>query len=170
MLVRDAQLGDVETIREIYNHAVRTSVATFDLVPRTPEQQLEWFAKRQGAYCAKVACADDGSVVGFASLSPYRERAGYTTTCEDSIYIREDYQGQGAGKLLLGAVVQAARLGGFHAVMAKIVGSHDASIALHKAIGFEIVGREREVGRKFGRWLDVVLMELLFDPQNEPQL
>jgi L-amino acid N-acyltransferase YncA len=156
--IRLATLGDAESIRQIYNLEVTSSTVTFDLVPRTLEQQEEWLAKRSGAHAVLVA-DDGGIVVGFASLSPYRDRAAYSTTVEDSIYIARTHQGRGYGKQLLGELVEVARQHGFHAMMARIVGGHAASIALHTAVGFGIVGVEREVGRKFGQWLDVVLMQ-----------
>ncbi len=99
--------------------------------------------------------------MGFASLSAYRPRPAYSTTVEDSIYVHRDLRGQGVGRLLLGDLVTLARDHGFHSVIGRIVGNHDASIALHAACGFEQVGREHEVGRKFNRWLDVVLMQLM---------
>ena len=160
MEVRRAQLTDAPAIREIYNLEVTTSTVTFDLVPRGLEEQQEWIAARSGAHAAVVAVADE-EVVGFGSLSPYRDRPAYSTTVEDSVYVRRDRQGQGTGKLVLGELVRLATLHGFHSVMGRIVGGHDASIALHRALGFELVGTEREVGRKFGRWLDVVVMQRL---------
>jgi phosphinothricin acetyltransferase len=99
--------------------------------------------------------------VGFGSLSSYRDRPAYSTTVEDSVYVRRDRQGQGVGRVLLEELVRLASGHGFHAVIARIVGGHEASIALHRACGFEPVGIEREVGRKFGRWLDVAVMQRL---------
>ena len=98
-------------------------------------------------------------VVGFASLSPYRPRAAYATSVENSVYVHRERRGEGIGRLLLTDLVELARSHGFHAAIARIVGDHAASIALHRACGFEEIGREREVGRKFGKWLDVVLMQ-----------
>ena len=146
---------------EIYNHEVLTSTVTFDLVPRTLEEQSHWITDRSGAHVVIVAEEGGGTIAGFGALSAYRERAGYATTVEDSVYLGESYRGQGVGALLLGELVAVATAHGFHAMMAKIVAGHEASIALHRRAGFEIVGREREVGRKFGKWLDVVLMERL---------
>ena len=85
----------------------------------------------------------------------------YATSVENSVYVRRDRQGQGIGRLLLEALVELARQHGFHTVIARIVGGHEASIALHSRCGFELVGTEREVGRKFGRWLDVVELQRL---------
>jgi len=159
--LRAATVEDTPAILDIYNHQVLTSTATFDLVPRTLEEQRSWLTERSGAHVVLVAVGDGGELAGFGALSPYRERAGYATTVEDSVYVAESHQGRGVGRLLLEALVERARSHGFHALMAKIVGGHEASIGLHRTCGFELVGREREVGRKFGRWLDVVLMERL---------
>ena len=160
MHARLATIDDAEATRTIYNLEVTESTVTFDLVPRTLEQQQAYLVARSGAHAVLVA-EDDGDVVGFASFSPYRDRPAYSTTVEDSVYVRRDQQGKGVGKLLLGELVALARSHGFHTIMARIVGGHDASIALHRALGFEFVGTEREVGRKFGRWLDVDVMQLL---------
>ncbi len=161
MEIRPATLDDAEAILAIYNEQVLTSVATFDLVPRTLEEQRRWLTGRSGAHAVVVALNDDGNVAGFGALSPYRERAGYATTVEDSVYVAEQHQNSGVGRELLQHLVELARGHGFHALMAKVVGGHERSIGLHRACGFEVVGIEREVGRKFGRWLDVVLMERL---------
>lgn len=160
MELRPATLDDAEAIREIYNLEVTTSTATFDLVPRTPEEQRAWVTERSGARAAIVAVAD-GEVCGFGSLSPWRDRPAYATTVEDSVYVHRAHHGQGVGRALLEELVSTATAHGFHACMARIVGGHAASIAVHSRCGFEIVGTEREVGRKFGQWLDVILMERL---------
>src|SRR5687768_8634838 len=160
MEVRVARLEDAEALRAIYNVEVETSTVTFDLVPRTAADQRAWLAARSGAHTALVA-VDGGEVVGFGSLSPYRDRPAYSTSVEDSVYVHRSHQGKGVGRLLLDELVQRATAHGFHTVLARIVGGHEASIALHRRCGFEIVGVEKEVGRKFGRWLDVVLMQRL---------
>ncbi len=160
MEIRVACPGDAEAIRSIYNAEVTGSMVTFDLVERTPEEQRAWMSEHSGVYALLVA-EIDGAVVGFASLSPYRTRPGYSTTAEDSIYVAPSHRGEGVGKELLSALVDQARLHGFHALIARIVGDHAASIAVHRACGFEVIGIEREIGRKFGRWLDVCLMQVL---------
>ncbi|MEO7555538.1 MAG: N-acetyltransferase family protein, partial [Acidimicrobiales bacterium] len=145
----------------IYNPAVLESTVTFDLVPRTLEDQRAWLSDRAGVHAVLVAIDPAGVVAGFGSLSPYKDRPAYRTTVEDSVYVRSDAQGRGVGSLLLGSLLDTATAHGFHAVIARIVGHHDASINLHAGHGFEVVGTEREVGRKFGKWLDVVLMQRL---------
>jgi phosphinothricin acetyltransferase len=158
--IRLARRGDAEAIRSIYNREVTGSTVTFDLVPRTLAEQEAWLVEHEGVHPAVVA-ESDGEVVGFGSLAPYRSRPAYATTVEDSVYVRDDRRGLGCGGAILGELVRLGTVHGFHAVMARIVGGHEASIGLHTRCGFELVGIEREVGRKFGRWLDVVLMERL---------
>ncbi len=161
MRIRPAELSDADAIMAIYNPVVETSTATFDLVPRTLEDQQAWLSDRSGARIVLVAETDEGEVAGYAALSPYRERAAYATTVEDSVYVADAHHGRGVGRTLLEELVATARAHGFHAMMARIVADHEASIGLHAACGFEVIGHEREVGRKFGRWLDVTLMERL---------
>jgi phosphinothricin acetyltransferase len=161
MRTRLATDDDAEAMRAIYNIEVVGSTVTFDMVPRTSEDQRLWLNEHRGAYPAIVAVDDAGTVAGFASVSPYRSRPAYSTTVEDSVYVSADFRGQGVGGLLLSNVVTLAGAHGFHAVMARIVGGHEASIALHRRCRFELVGVEREIGRKFNRWLDVVVMQRL---------
>jgi phosphinothricin acetyltransferase len=161
LTVRPAADQDAEAIRAIYNAEVLESTVTFDLVPRSLDDQLAWQRERSGAHAVLVAVDEAGTVCGYGSLSSYKSRAAYATTVEDSVYVHRDRQGEGVGRLLLAELLAVATAHGFHAVMARIVGGHDASIRLHAGAGFEIVGTEREVGRKFGRWLDVVVMQRL---------
>ncbi|MDP8991580.1 MAG: N-acetyltransferase family protein [Actinomycetota bacterium] len=160
VVVRLATMDDAEAIRAIYNREVTGSTVTFDLVPRTLSSQRAWLAAHAGAHPAVVAMAGE-EVVGFGSLSPYRERPAYATTVEDSLYVRHDVRRRGVGTELLRELVRLANVHGFHTVMARVVGGHQASIEVHRTCGFEVVGVEKEVGRKFGRWLDVVVMQRL---------
>lgn len=164
MIIRDAALGDAEEIRAIYNAEVLTGTATFDLEPRSSDEQREWLTQRSGVHVVLVAVDPDTSaIMGFASLSPYKERAAYRTTVENSVYISEHHRGRGVGRGLLEALVQQASEHGFHTVIARIGGGdrNPGSIALHSSVGFEPIGVEREVGRKFGQWLDVNIMQLV---------
>jgi L-amino acid N-acyltransferase len=160
MEVRLASAEDAEAIKAIYNLEVSESMVTFDLVPRTLEQQRAWLADHAGAHPAVVA-VDGGEVVGFGSLSPYKERPAYATTVENSVFVHRAHRGRGIGRRLLEELVQLARDHGFHTVIARIVGDNEASIRVHQVCGFTRVGVEREVGRKFGKWLDVVELQLL---------
>lgn len=158
MEIRLARLDDAEAIRQIYNREVSTSTVTFDLVPRSLEEQRIWLEARSGAHAVIVA-EDEGEVVGFASLSPFRDRPAYNSTVEDSVYVRSDQRGKQVGHRLVQELLSLAAQHGFHTVMARIVGGHEASIGLHSRLGFTEIGTEREVGRKFGTWLDVVVMQ-----------
>jgi L-amino acid N-acyltransferase YncA len=135
---------------------------TFDIVPRTLDEQRRYLGDRSGAHAVIVATdGDDGAVLGYGALSPWRSKPAYSTSVEDSVYVHRQHQDRGVGRAILAELVRVATAHGFHAVFARIVGGHEASIRLHRSLGFEIVGTEREVGRKFGRWLDVVVMELI---------
>ena len=159
MHVRLATLDDAEAIRGIYNVEVLQSTVTFDLVPRSLDDQRTWLRARSGAHAVVVAEDEDRTITGFGSLSPYRDRPAYSTSVEDSVYVHRDHRGRGVGRLILAELVALAGQHGFHTVMARIVGGHEASIGLHADLGFTEVGTEREIGRKFGKWLDVVVMQ-----------
>jgi L-amino acid N-acyltransferase len=166
--VRLARLEDAEALLEIYNLEVQTSTVTFDILPRSLGEQRAWLTERSGAHAVIVA-ERAGKVLGFASLSPWRSRPAYATSVEDSVYVHRDHQGAGVGRLLLSELIDVGRAHGFHAMFARIVGGHESSVRLHESLGFEVIGTEREVGRKFGRWLDVVLMELLLSAPSSTE-
>jgi phosphinothricin acetyltransferase len=161
MRVRLARATDAEAIRSIYNAEVAGSTATFDLVPRTSEDQIAWLSEHRGPYPAIVAVDDLDTVLGFGSLSAYRDRPAYATTVEDSVYVGVRSRGAGTGRRLLEELIDLATQHGFHAVVARVGGDNRASIALHLACGFRMVGVEQEVGRKFNRWLDVSVLQRL---------
>ncbi len=129
-----------------------------DLVARTLDEQLAWIDRHGGAHPAIVA-EEGPAIVGFASLSPWRDRPAYRGTVENSVYVARTAQGRGIGRLLLSQIVQLGAEHGFHTCMARIAGGNDASVRLHIACGFELVGVERQVGRKLNRWIDVTVMQ-----------
>jgi L-amino acid N-acyltransferase len=160
MNLRLANVNDAESIRAIYNYEVEHTTATFDLVPRTLDDQTQWLAARSGAFACIVA-ETDGQIAGFCALSTYKERAAYRTSVEDSVYVDRAFQGRGVGRLLLENMVTVAAESGFHTIIARIEATGASSRALHGRCGFELVGVELQVGRKFGRWLDVAVMQRL---------
>lgn len=166
---RLARPDDATAMADIYNAEVLETTVTFDLVPRSVDEQRAWLQQRSGAHAVIVAVDDEATIAGFAALSAYRDRPAYNTTVENSVYVARTHRGQGVGRRLLADLLVMAEDRGFHAVMARIVGGHDASIALHAAAGFVHVGIEREVGRKFGRWLDVVVMQRRFGASASPR-
>lgn len=161
LTVRLAERADAEAIRAIYNREVTEDVNTFDIVARSVEDQIAWIDAHSGGYPAVVGVDGEGTVVGFGSLSRFRDRAAYAPTVEDTVYVWPEFQGRGAGRAILERLIELAAAHGFHSVIARIVGHNEASIGVHRACGFEMVGTEREVGRKFGQWLDVVEMQRL---------
>ena len=160
--IRLATRDDAAAIRVIYNEEVEHHTSTFDLVSRSLDDQRAWLAERSGAFAAVVATiGEHGAVVGFASLSAYKERAAYRTTVESSVYVSRAHGGFGIGRSLMEHLIEVARSSGFHLMVARVEASSAASRALHLTCGFELVGIEREVGRKFNRWLDVAIMQLM---------
>lgn len=160
---RAATLADLTAIISIYNDAVLTTNATFDTQPRTLAEQQVWLAAHGAEYPVLVAEVD-GVVAGWASLSRWSPKLAYSGTTEISLYVHGDYRGRGVGKALMAAILVAGQSAGFHTVLARIVEGNGVSVRLHEAFGFELVGIMREVGYKFGRWLDVLLMQKLFEP------
>lgn len=171
MRTRLVEPDDAGALLAIYNPEVTGTTVTFDLVERTYEEQLAWIDRHSGAHQAIVAVSDEPGaghagargerIVGFGSIGPYRHRPAYATTVEDSVYVDQGSRGRGVGRLLLDDLVERAAGAGFHAMIGRIVGENEASILLHRRCGFELVGTEREVGRKHGRWLDVVELQRL---------
>src|SRR4051812_33114705 len=160
VVIRAAGRRDAEGIRTIYNHYVNHSTTLFDMVARTLDEQVQWIDEHCGIHPAVVADLD-GEIGGFGSLSTFRSRPAYSTTVEDSVYLLDGHKGRGIGRRIRGGVLRLASAHGFHSRIARITGENHASMALPRTCGFEIVGVGREVGRKFGQWLDVVEMQKL---------
>lgn len=160
MEIRLANRADAEAIAAIYNHEATRERTVFDLRARSVAEQQDWLAERSGAHSVIVAVIN-GDIVGFAALSPYRPRPAYNTSVESSVFVRRDRLRAGIGRALLESLIALAAEGGFHSMIARIAGENEASVRLHSRCGFELVGVEREVGRKFGRWLDVTVMQRL---------
>ena len=161
MLIRPAKISDAPAIMEIYNREVLETAHTFDLHPRTLDDQRRYIDDRSGGLVVLVAEGEDGAVMGFGSISFYRDRPGYRTSVENSVYVHQGHHRAGVGTALLGALIENARTHGFHAMFARILDSQEASVELHRRQGFEMVGVEREAGRKFNKFHDVALMQLL---------
>jgi phosphinothricin acetyltransferase len=160
--IRPAVRADCLGILAIYNQAVLTTTATYDYEPRTLEHRQAWFDDHErGGLAIFVAEESDGRIVGWSALNRYHDRMGYRFTSENSIYVAEHFRGRGLGSALLEPLLESARERGLHAIIAAIDAENVASIRLHARFGFEQVGLFRQVGFKFGRWLDVLYMERL---------
>lgn len=162
LTVRVAEARDLEVIADIYNDAIMNSVATFDTEVWTLARAQEWLREHAHPYAALVA-EGEGDVVGWASLSSYRDKPAYRYSAEDSVYVRDGRQGAGVGAALLARLMEVARENGFRTVFARITAPNPASVRLHERFGFALVGVERDVGYKFERWLDVIVMQALMD-------
>jgi phosphinothricin acetyltransferase len=157
--IRLAGAADAEAIRAIRNDVIERSTAMWTTRPVSPGDGRAWLAEnlaRRSAYVAEAG----GRVVGYANWAPWRPRDGYRHTVEDSVYLAEGHQGRGLGAALLQALIAGARDSGAHVMMASIEASNAPSVTLHQRHGFELVGTAREVGTKFGRWLDLTMMRL----------
>jgi L-amino acid N-acyltransferase len=158
--VRPAIEADLPAVRDIYNFYVRTSTCTFQLEPDSEADRLAWFRARSPKHPVTVAVAD-GEVVGWGSLSAWKDRAAYDRTVEASVYVRADRHRRGVGRTLLEDLVERARALGHRVVIGGACTEHPASIALQEAVGFVPVGCFRDVGYKFDRWLDVAYLQRL---------
>lgn len=154
MGIRAARESDLEATLDIYNHGVVTTTATFDLVPRSMEAQVAWFAEHVPPYPV-VVWEEDGQVLGWGSLSPYHTRPAYRFTAEASVYVDESARRRGLGEALLRELIALGTQNGLHTLLGRIVEENAASIRLAEKTGFRRTGTLEEVGFKFDRWLDV---------------
>jgi L-amino acid N-acyltransferase YncA len=160
--VREAGEEDLEGILAIYNDVIRTSTAVFSDEQVTLEERARWLEGRRGQGYPVLVVGDRGSgIVGFGSFGDFRAGPGYRTTVEHSVHVRADRRGQGIGTTLVSALIERAGTLGKHAIIAGVDAGNVASLRLHERLGFAQVARLPEVARKFDRWLDLVLLELL---------
>jgi phosphinothricin acetyltransferase len=161
MQLRPATIEDLPGILAIYNESVLNGTATFDTEPRSPEKQAEWFARHKANHPVLVA-EELGEILGWASLSPWSDRCAYNTTVEVSVYLAPEQRGKGLGFRLLHAVTEAGKAAGNHTILSRITSDNAASLRIHEKCGYRTVGTMKEVGFKFGRFLDVVMMQIVF--------
>jgi len=160
-MIRLATEDDLEEILTIYNDIILTTTAVYDYEPHTIEMRKAWFnTKKEQGFPVFVA-EEDGRIAGLSSIGPFRNWAGYKYTVENSVYVDAAQRGKGIGKLLMPPIIAAAKGLGMHAIVSGIDASNDASIRLHQSFGFVEVAHFKEVGFKFGRWLDLKFLELI---------
>jgi phosphinothricin acetyltransferase len=169
MRIRTATVDDVPAIRDIYNEAIRTTTATFDMQEKSLEDRLVWF-RGLGERHPAIVAVEGGAVLGFAALQPYSERPGYRYTGAIAIYVASGSRRRGIGRALLSELLRRGEKAGLHVAMALICAENEASIRLHEGFGFRQVGRTREVGVKFDRVLDVVYMQKMLAPLPREEL
>jgi phosphinothricin acetyltransferase len=160
MDITDAHEADLPSIQAIYAHHVLTGTGTFEDIPPSLEEMTSRFTAKREAGFAWLVARDASGILGFGYYGPFRDRAAYRYTVEDSVYVREGVRGQGVGKALVGELLECARAQNFKQMLALIGDSENtASIGMHASLGFQHCGIMRKVGYKFDRWLDVVIMQ-----------
>ena len=160
--IRKAKENDLEGINEVYNEAVLTTTATFDTEPKTLAERQEWF-KSHGERHPVLVADVDGRVVGWSSLTEYSPRRAYDHTAETSVYVKSEFRGQGIGRKLQEAIIAEARQLKFHTLIARVTAESSESIRLHETCGFARAGELKEVGSKFGRILDVFILQMMLN-------
>jgi L-amino acid N-acyltransferase len=163
MTIRPAIEDDLVEILRIYNHAVEHTTAVFEYRPHTIEMRREWFRAKQAASLPVLVADEAGAVRGFATYGPFRAWPAYKYSVEHSVYVDPAVHRRGIGSSLVGAVLHEARARGLHVVMAGITSDNGVSLRLHERLGFKEVAHIPEVGFKFGRWLDLKLLQIVFD-------
>lgn len=155
-----AKEEDLPEIQKIYNYFVLTSTATFDITQRSLEERESWFHGLPEG-CVVYMARENGEVAGFGAVSPWGGKEGYAGCGEVSLYLLPKFQGRGIGRLLLQELLQGARAGNLHTLIARITTENPVSLHLHRKAGFKEVGTLKEAGYKFGRKLDVTFMQAM---------
>lgn len=166
--IRTALEQDLEAMLEIYNDVIVNTTAVYDYQPHTLEMRRQWFRIKEAQGFPVFVAEEDGRVVGFSSIGPFRAWAAYKYSVENSVYVAADQRGKGIGKLLIAPLVEASVQLNMHTIIAGIDATNEASIKLHRSIGFEEVAHFKQVGYKFGRWLDLTFMQLLLKTPEKP--
>jgi L-amino acid N-acyltransferase len=162
IVIRRAALSDLEAITAIYNEAIATTTATFDTEPKSTAERSSWFqshGERHPILVAELA----GKVIAWACLTPWSDRRAYADTAETSFYVKSEHRGQGIGRQLKEAIIEEAQRLGFHSLIARVAEGSSESIHLNESFGFKHVGTLKEVGRKFGRLLDVHILQKMLN-------
>lgn len=163
MVIRAARGADLVAIQRIYNQAVLGTTATWDEEPWPWSQRIDWWDEHRKPGCPVLVSEEEGEVTGFAALSPMSDKSGWRFTRENTVYVDPRFHRRGAGRALMVALLEEARRAGIHLVVASITSDNEASMALHRALGFEVMGTLREAGWKFGRRHDTTYLQLLLD-------
>jgi phosphinothricin acetyltransferase len=169
MKITDCSLAQAPEILAIYNEAIINSTALYDYKPRTMGTMETWFAaKQKGNYPVLGAFEEDGALAGFASYGTFRAFPAYKYTVEHSVYVEKEKRGRGLGKVLLAAIIEAAKKQDYHMMVGGIDSSNQPSIRLHLSLGFTLCASIKQAGFKFGRWLDLEFYQLVLPTPQQP--
>jgi L-amino acid N-acyltransferase len=166
--IRAASEADLTDILRIYNHAIETTTAIFEYRPHTIEMRREWFRAKQAAALPVLVAAEAGKVQGFGTFGPFRAWPAYKYSIEHSVYVDEAARGRGIGTVVVQSLLTHARDRDLHVVIAGITADNTVSLRLHEKLGFIEVANIREVGYKFGRWLDLKFLQLVLEGPRHP--
>ena len=166
--IGEATEADLPAILAINNLAVAETTASWNYGPASLDSRKTWFAGMTAKGDPVLAARRGGELVGYAYWGPFRPADGYLYTVENSVYVRKDLHGQGIGRLLMIELIARARAKGLHAIVAGIGAENTGSIAFHARLGFVEYARMPQVGAKFGRWMDLVLMQLMLNDEPAP--
>jgi phosphinothricin acetyltransferase len=161
--IRPASTQDLTAIMQIINHNILHSTAMYDYAPKSEADIQQWFADRLAANWPIIVAEQNGNVLGYGSYSSFRFKEGYKFTVEHSVYVNHEQGGKGIGSLLLAELIALAKTGGYHTMIGGIDSNNTGSIAFHKKFGFTEAGVLKQTGYKFGKWLDLLFMQLILE-------
>jgi phosphinothricin acetyltransferase len=166
--IRDAAEDDLEAILDIYNNVILNTTAVYSEQPHTLQMRKDWYNDRINNNFPVYVAEANGKIAGFSSFGHFRAWPCYRYTVEVSVYVEESQRGKGISKMLLRSLIDRAKETNHHALIAGISADNEISINLHRSLGFTEVANFKEVGYKFGRWLDLKFLELLIDNKPGP--
>ena len=168
IITRYAKDTDIPQLLEIYNDIILTTTAVFEYRPHTLDMREQWFETKKEQGFPVIVAEEENEIVGFSSFGPFRNWAAYKYSVENSVYVSKQRRGRGIGKLLLAPLIGEAKQLQMHTIIASIEATNETSLRLHKSLGFEEVAHFKQVGFKFGRWLDLKFLQLILNEPNNP--
>lgn len=166
--IRMATENDLPGMLTIYNDVIKNTTAVYDYKPHSFEMRQQWFAAKKESGFPVYIAEENGAILGFSSIGPFRNWAAYKYSVENSVYVAAEHRGKGIGKLLLLPLIEAAKEMNMHTIIASIDDANESSLRLHKTLGFIEVAHFKQVGYKFGRWLDLKFLQLILDTPSQP--
>ncbi|MFT3827325.1 MAG: GNAT family N-acetyltransferase [Chitinophagaceae bacterium] len=167
--VRNATQDDLPAMLAIYNDIILNTTAVYDYKPHTMEMRQQWWAAKQQQGFPVFVAEENNVLLGFSSIGPFRAWAAYKYSVENSIYVDSNARGKGIGKLLMPPLIEVAKQLQLHTIISGIDATNEASLKLHYSFGFEEVAHFKQVGYKFGRWLDLKFLQLILDTPLQPK-